>query len=168
MPTQKKNPMAYKTKIIILFFSVHVIFNFGYCKGLEGPSQSQNNIKLNDTQNSSDISKLERNETNSDRDITLTIKGMIKDANNSSQVVGAAVDLMETVGSAARVLAETRSDSEGRYTIKFTLSDCCEKTLFLNIYADGYLPQQILPDNDPHIKCTQNVQTINVTCHPEV
>lgn len=160
--------MANKTKIIILFFSVNFIFNFGCCKGLEGPLQSQNDMKLNNSQNSSDMSQLGGNENNTDGDITLIIKGVIKDANNGSPVVGAAVDLMETVGSAARVLAETQSDSDGRYIIRFTLSDCCEKLLFLNIYADGYFPQQVLPNHDPHIKCTEEVQTINVRCSPAI
>ena len=160
--------MAHKTKIIILLFSVYAIFNFGCCKDLEGPLQSEDIKKGSNIKDSRDRTQSGGDENLFDGEITLTIKGVIQDANNSSPVVNATVDLMETVGSAARVLAETRSDSEGYFTIKFTLSDCCEKTLFLNIYADGYFPQQILPDSDPHIRCTQDVQVFNITCHPEI
>lgn len=99
--------------------------------------------------------------------IVLQISGVIRDGGNGASIADGVIELMETVGSASRVLSGTRSDHSGRYFITHTLGDCIENSLYLNILAEGYLPQQVLSKHDPHIRCTDDIQRIDIELIPD-
>jgi len=100
-------------------------------------------------------------------DYTFRIKGTVTDSTDNSPVV-AYVSLNQGVFG---IIASTRTNSQGQYTIEETASlrnkPIDASNFYLLISAEGYKTKAINSDDENHVQLTHEWQTIDVQLEPE-
>lgn len=104
---------------------------------------------------------------------TIRIEGVVTDANDGSLIINSTVKLITSertgggIGGPAIVAAEARTGQNGGYSLKYVEKGYCSETFFtIEAGADGYFYQIFHSYDETHVRCTDDLQTINFQLQP--
>ena len=95
------------------------------------------------------------------------VQGQVTAADDGSPLAGAPVEFFycepEGLGCTPRRVDHTTADAQGHYELSYVHSGVCRDTSFsLEATAPFFLVTTIRSADDPHIICTEEMQTIDV------
>ena len=103
-------------------------------------------------------------------DTTIRVEGAVTSAADGSPTAQATVTAGLRGFTERETLAESSTDDLGRYALSFVKTGhCVEGRFFMKASKSGFLPSYVIksPDSVDHIRCTEDVQTINFQLEPE-
>ena len=101
------------------------------------------------------------------------VQGQITVADDGSPIPGASVQFKHCVTESIlscnwqAVAPRATTDAQGHYAVSYVHSGYCGHILFgLVVNAPGFAERSIWSTDDPHIVCTEEIQTIDVQLEP--
>ena len=100
-------------------------------------------------------------------DVTIQVQGTVTAADDGSPIAAA---VMVTGGCmfscTPHMYAYTTTDDSGRYSLSFATGEECAEGNFLiqsgiEVSAEGFLLTDLWSPGDPHIRCTEEIQTFD-------
>ncbi len=101
-------------------------------------------------------------------DTTIRVQGTVTAADDGSPIAGASVRFVyheptSFVTSTSRTVDRSTTDAQGHYSLSYVKEGFCGDSLFhLVANAQGFAEEWIWFTQDPHITCTERLQTIDI------
>ena len=95
--------------------------------------------------------------------VTIRVEGTVTAADDGSPVVGAEVVVVRIRFLRENItLATDSTDTSGRYSLSFDNTDCVGNFVAFSITHPDFFLKSIGVIHDPHVNCTEELQTIDV------
>ena len=103
-------------------------------------------------------------------DTTMRVQGTVTAADDGSPIAGASVQFvhLQSDWTLRTVAGSTPTDAQGHYSLSYVNEGFCGDSLFhLVANAQGFAEEFIWDTQDPHITCTEALQTIDLQLERE-
>ena len=107
------------------------------------------------------------------KELTIQVQGQVTAADDGSPIAGASVQFVyhkptSILSSTFRTVRRSTTDAQGHFSLSYVKEGFCGDSLFhLEANAQGFAEEWIWFTEDPHITCTEELQTIDIQLERE-